>query len=194
MKRLYLVRHCKAVSLPDGLSPEAPLTREGKDQAEALAEFFLRVEPTIDRIVSSPFTRAIESVKPLSQRLGIAVETDWRLCERVLSPRFLPDWCDRLRDTFADFDLCLDGGESSGVAMKRAVASLQDILQGTAVTTVIATHGNLLALILNHFDGRFGFEEWRRITNPDVFRVALTDNEARVEHIWDDFEAERTPA
>jgi len=36
MKRIYLVRHCKAA----GQEPEAPLTEEGVTQAERLADFF----------------------------------------------------------------------------------------------------------------------------------------------------------
>ena len=37
----------------------------------------------------------------------------------------------------------------------------------------IVTHGNLLALLLRHFDGRVGFAAWEALTNPDVYRVTL---------------------
>jgi broad specificity phosphatase PhoE len=34
----------------------------------------------------------------------------------------------------------------------------------------VVTHGNLLTLLLRHFDGRSGFETWPALKNPDVFR------------------------
>ena len=49
MKHIYWVRHCKA----EGQPPEAPLTEEGKKQAEDLVDFLCNCG--IERIVSSPF-------------------------------------------------------------------------------------------------------------------------------------------
>ena len=44
----------------------------------------------------------------------------------------------------------------------------------------MVSHRNLSTLILRHFDGRAGFEEWRAMTNPDVFRIVA----GRPERIW----------
>lgn len=33
----------------------------------------------------------------------------------------------------------------------------------------VVTHGNLLSLIIKKFDVNFGFEEWARLTNPDLY-------------------------
>src|SRR5207245_4789289 len=59
---LYLVRHCRAA----GQAPEAPLTAEGLAQAERLADVLAPLAP--DRILSSPFRRAVQSVEPLAAR------------------------------------------------------------------------------------------------------------------------------
>ncbi|CAM3148907.1 histidine phosphatase family protein [Paenibacillus sediminis] len=58
MKTLYLIRHCKA----KGQEPDADLTLEGELQAEALSNFL--IDKPIDLIISSPFLRAIHSIKP----------------------------------------------------------------------------------------------------------------------------------
>jgi len=38
---------------------------------------------------------------------------------------------------------------------------------------VAGTHGNLLALVLNVFDARVGFDFWRSLEFPDVYRLDL---------------------
>ena len=165
MKRIWLVRHCKAA----GQEPEAPLTPEGREQAERLAEFFggRRVE----RIVSSPFERAAASIRPFAERAGLPVVTDARLGERVLSTEPLSDWMDRLRESFDDMDLRLPGGETSREAAERGMAVIAECLRRREEATIVVTHGNLMALILKACDGRYGFEDWRKLTNPDVFEL-----------------------
>lgn len=178
-KRLYVVRHCQA----DGQESDAPLTAEGRRQAQVLADFL--AGQGIRRIISSPFVRAHDSIVPLTQRIGISVQTDARLTERVLSERPLPDWYDRLRDTFEDMDLALAGGESNRAAMERAVTVVNEVLRDGVFPTVIVTHGNLMTLLLKHFDDRFGFSEWQKLTTPDVFRVTLEEGHTRVDRLWE---------
>jgi 2,3-bisphosphoglycerate-dependent phosphoglycerate mutase len=174
---LYLIRHCAA----EGQAPDAPLTGAGRKQAERLADVLH--DAGIDRIISSPFRRARESIAPLARRLGLAVDIDDRLAERVLGSGFV-DWRAALRATFDDPDLCFDGGESCRVATARGVTVLEEVLHGQAQTAAIVTHGNLLALLLRHFDPRVGYAEWERLTNPDVFRAGVSQAGAIVERVW----------
>ena len=165
---LYLVRHCATA----GREPDAPLTPEGERQAELLA---VRLADELSpagsaRLVSSPYRRAVDSVQPLAERLGVGVRTDERLRERVLCGAPRPDWRERLRASFGDADLCLEGGESSREATARGLAALAGArLDGAP--TVVVTHGNLLALLLRELDGRDGFGAWAAMTNPAVYRV-----------------------
>jgi 2,3-bisphosphoglycerate-dependent phosphoglycerate mutase len=164
---VYLVRHCRAT----GQEPEAALTPEGAMQAERLADFLAPFG--IERIVSSPFARALASVEALARRTGLAIETDERLAERALCGEPRPDWRDQLRASFDDLDLCLPGGESSRAAMARGRAALDQAARPGATAVAVVTHGNLLALLLRSFDARFGFDDWAGLGNPDVFRVEL---------------------
>ena len=177
-KIIYLVRHAKAT----GQAADAPLTSEGIDQAENLAEFLL--EAQIGQIVSSPFVRAFESIKPLSIRLNIEIKSDERLIEAALSTIDYSDWLDKLRGTFSDFELSFEGGESSRAATTRAIAAINDALLLYTDPIVVVTHGRLLTLILKRFDSKYGFEEWQNLTTPDVFRIAIKENESQVDRIW----------
>jgi 2,3-bisphosphoglycerate-dependent phosphoglycerate mutase len=177
-KVIYLVRHCQAV----GQAADAPLTSEGMKQAQVLAEFLSGNQ--IGRIVSSPFLRALYSIKPLSSRLNIEIETDERLIEAVLSKIDYSDWLDKLQRTFSDFELCFEGGESSRAATRRGMAAVNDALLSEKDSVAIVTHGRLLTLILKHYDSKVGFAEWQKLTTPDVFRVLVTENKYEVERIW----------
>ncbi|HEX8286770.1 MAG TPA: histidine phosphatase family protein [Pyrinomonadaceae bacterium] len=177
-KIIYLIRHCQAT----GQAADAPLTSEGIDQAETLAEFLL--EAQIGQIVSSPFARAIESINPLSIRLNIEIKLDERLIEAALSTIDYSDWLDKLRETFSDFEISFKGGESSRTATTRAVAAINDALLLDTDSIVVVTHGRLLTLILKHFDSKYGFEEWRNLTTPDVFRIVIKENEFQADRIW----------
>jgi 2,3-bisphosphoglycerate-dependent phosphoglycerate mutase len=168
MKTLYLVRHCKA----EGQGADAPLTPEGVAQSNSLADLLAHAD--IERIISSPYTRATQSIAPLSRRLNLGVELDTRLVERVLCSDPRPDWQEHLFASFADLDLRLEGGESGREAMLRAVAVVTDIRRHAARNTLLVTHGNLMALLLKHFDDSIGFAEWRALSNPDVYHVDLT--------------------
>ncbi|WP_416145452.1 histidine phosphatase family protein [Planococcus koreensis] len=173
-KTFYLVRHCQA----EGQHPQAELTVEGRAQADRLARFFAQVE--ISYIVSSPYVRAIESIEPTLKQKGLALNTDIRLSERVLGLGNLPDWLDRLERSFNNMELKLAGGESGIEAAERGIAAVSAVPH----QSIVVTHGNLLALLLNHWDPGFGFAEWRNLSNPDIFKITHDGQSAIVERVW----------
>jgi 2,3-bisphosphoglycerate-dependent phosphoglycerate mutase len=165
---LYLVRHCQAT----GQEPDAPLTELGQQQAISLASWLSDV--SIGRIISSPFVRAYQSIVPLSEQLGLTIEVDDRLVERVLSPVPLDNWRQRLAETFIDLDLSFGEGESSRTAMMRGVSVVDRAIQQTTDPVVLVTHGNLMTLILKHFNERIGYAEWENLQNPDVYCIQVS--------------------
>jgi 2,3-bisphosphoglycerate-dependent phosphoglycerate mutase len=179
MKRIYLIRHCKA----HGQEPSAELTAEGRKQAELLADVLL--DRPINCIVSSPYLRAISTIQPLAERLGLPIHQDDRLSERILAVHDLPDWMDHLKRSFDELDMKLPGGESSREAMNRGIAAIEDLLQRPEENAIVVTHGNLMSLILKHYDDSFGFEAWSRLTNPDVYELGFIGDKAiEVTRLW----------
>lgn len=175
-KVVYIVRHCSA----EGQSPHADLTAEGILQAEKLAEFFEGID--VNRIISSPFERARMTATPLAKAKGLHVDEDSRLAERILSSHEFDDWLLKLEDTFLDMHITYEGGESSHEAMGRACAVVDELTDDSK--TILVTHGNLMTLLLKCFDEHIGFSVWQSLTNPDVYRVSITDTGAVVEQIW----------
>jgi 2,3-bisphosphoglycerate-dependent phosphoglycerate mutase len=166
-RRLLLVRHCES----SGPAPDAPLTGRGHEQARTLATQLAPLAP--DHIVSSPFERARQSVAPLAAALELAVAIEPRLAERRLGVDPFGDWRQGLRASFADLDRSYPDGESARTAQQRGRAAVEEVLRGAHRLPVLATHGNLLSLLLASIDGRFGYGDWEQLANPDVFVLTI---------------------
>ncbi|MDY7220792.1 histidine phosphatase family protein [Halalkalibacterium halodurans] len=178
LKSIYVIRHCEA----EGQPPESPLTNKGLKQAIDLAAFFDNIK--VERIISSPYKRAIQTIQPLAKKLNVEIEINSQLTERVLSTNHLSDWFEKLRTTFEDFEIKFEGGESSQDAVKRILNVVEDSFTGEFENTLIVTHGNLMSLLLNHYNKEFGFDEWLNLSNPDVYLLKIDNNEITSERLW----------
>jgi len=71
---IYLVRHGKAGSRRDWKDPddERPLSKRGRRQAEALVD--LLADRGIVSVFSSPSVRCVQTVEPVAEELGMAVD------------------------------------------------------------------------------------------------------------------------
>ncbi|WP_085523643.1 histidine phosphatase family protein [Tuberibacillus sp. Marseille-P3662] len=164
MQEIYLIRHCQAL----GQDHEAALTDDGNRQAYKLAH--LLENKGIGQIKSSSFNRAIASIQPLATMLNMNIETDERLCERVLSRHPMEDWYEKLAQSFIDLDVTYEGGESSREGMNRGVNVINDILYAeNDQSAAVVTHGGLMSLILKHYQPDFSFSDWEGLSNPDVY-------------------------
>ena len=76
-----LVRHAKAGDRSAWTQDDLlrPLSKTGRRQAEALVGSFRGLE--VDRIVSSPFVRCEETVRPMALDRGVPLEVDAALAE-----------------------------------------------------------------------------------------------------------------
>lgn len=178
MKNIYLIRHCSA----KGQEPLAELTDEGSKQAVRLAEALEHKQ--IEVVISSPYQRAIDTIRPYCERHHLTLQTDDRLKERVLSSENLSDWMDKLKDTYSNLDLKYEGGESSNEAMSRGVAVFHELLDRPEQNIVLVTHGALMSLILKHFDRSIGFEEWKDLKNPDIYHIKIDNSFAELNRIF----------
>lgn len=95
---VFVVRHAKAGSRRrfEGDDELRPLSRNGRAQAKALAEQLAHRD--IARVLTSPYTRCIETVAPLAHQLGVDVEiedvlaegADWSYSLAIIEQAALP--------------------------------------------------------------------------------------------------------
>jgi 2,3-bisphosphoglycerate-dependent phosphoglycerate mutase len=167
-----------------GPAPDAPLSERGREQAKALADFL--GAHAIDRVVSSPYLRARQTIEPFASRARFEIGVDARLRERGVVHDPSDRWREVVRASFADLDHPAGPGwEAAREVVARGRAALDAALASGARLPVLVTHGQLMSLVLQTIDPGFGFESWLRLSNPDVYRVERTPGGAhRFERLW----------
>jgi len=170
MTTLILVRH--AQSAPDPALPERdwPLSDNGKQQALDLAPAL--AELGVNALVSSPYLRAIETLRPYAEHSGLEIAVDEDLRERALGG-WLPDVADveaAIRNMHADLDFQLEGGESGRACVARFDAALARVVAGhPGCTIAVGSHGGVLGHLIARQGVALPDAFWRRIRNPHLF-------------------------
>lgn len=164
---------------------DSPLTEVGMRQAHLLSRLFTEQDAKIDKVISSPYLRAIESIKPFAERNNLDVNVDDRLKERIISEEPVDDWMEVLEQSFSDPDFKLPGGESSNDAITRVESLIATTQKDNNVSNVIlVSHGNLIALLLTKYKSDFGFNGWKNLHNPDVFLIDFASEKQQIESLW----------
>lgn len=185
---IYMIRH--AVS-PFVLGSERTRGLSAKGHEDALKIADILKNEGIDVFVSSGYLRAVETVRPLAERMGKSIRELEALNERAVGSMeiHIPEeqLLDGIRRSFIDKDFCLPGGESTRRAQERALPVVQALLkeqQGRKIA--MGTHGNIMTILLNAFDESYGFEFWTQTSKPDIYKLTWEDQRlARVERLWD---------
>ncbi len=183
----YVVRHAHADWTPD---EQRPLSDRGLRDAVRVAEALCQFP--ITKIYTSPFLRACQTIAPLALavdeagRLSLPIKVLPDLRERRLSGKPVEDFDKAVAVTWRDFTFAHPGGESNAEAQRRVVAVVERLRQQHAGEhMVLSTHGNLLALLLRHFDPSIGFEFWRSLTMPDIYRLSISGmGGAVIRRLW----------
>lgn len=177
---VYLLRH--AESRPTSKVPESkwPLNGRGRQQAIDLINVLKSLG--IERIYSSPYLRAIQTVQPLAAYLGLEIRVHADLRERKLSDRPSRNFRQLVQQTWANFAFAAPGGESNAGCQQRVVRAIEGITTETsAKRLLVVSHGNAIALYLNSINKNFGYRQWESMKNPDLFKVIVTNGVA----MWD---------
>lgn len=148
---LLLVRHCEPHEGHPLLPGDPPLTEEGGRHARHVAEGLARVG--VDRIVSSPQRRALETAQPLSDLLDRPIEVLDALAEvdrhtdRYRSPGTIraedPDgWAAFLRSPPAYFGLDEDAYRAA------VLGAIDDLAGGASRCVAVFSHGTPIKMVV----------------------------------------------
>lgn len=161
MTHVYFVRHAEPNYENHGDRSRELSSRGLADRA--LVTDYLR-DKGVDAVLSSPYLRAVDTVAPLAQTLGLTVETVEDFRERKVDSVWIEDFDGFARRQWGDFDYKLSDGESLGEAQRRNLRALDRVLERFAdKTAVIGSHGTALSAVIHHFRPEFGFAEFERI-------------------------------
>jgi 2,3-bisphosphoglycerate-dependent phosphoglycerate mutase len=168
---IVLVRHAESVHPTPGGPDEyhRPLASTGFAQAEDLVEELAAVKP--DRILASPYLRAVQTVQPLARALGLPVHTDHELREWDSGLAPTNDWARHYEASWADLDFSRPTGESLNQLTARAVSALRPLTG----TVVIGSHGTFVARALAGFGVPVDWPFSSAMPMPAIYRITDTD-------------------
>lgn len=169
---IYFVRHCEPnYNNHDDTSRE--LTEKGLQDCQLILNFF--ENKVVDSIFSSPYKRAVDTVMPLSIKLGMELKIVDNFRERKVDSVWIEEFTSFTKRQWSDFSYKLSDGESLQEVQTRNISALFTILkdyQGNSV--VIGSHGTAISTILNYFNPSFGYEAFNQIKGLMPFIATLT--------------------
>jgi 2,3-bisphosphoglycerate-dependent phosphoglycerate mutase len=167
---IYFIRHAESQYI------------EGQERLRGLSEQGIRdalqVQQTlqneaIDVFVSSPYERAVQTIKPLAEDMRKEIVIVEELRERTIGELGGLNFQKAKQNVYQDFQLAFAGGESSAEAQTRGAQALGILLEEyKGKTVVIGTHGDIMTLMLNHFDPQqYNYEFWQSTSMPDIYKA-----------------------
>ena len=182
LTNLYFVRHAHSTYTPDELN--RPLSEKGQADAEKIARILKK--ENIDYVISSPYKRAVQTVKGVTENTGKEVIIEKGFKERVLSEVPVENFVLAITKVWEEPAFSWEGGESNVIVQKRGIeATIKVIERYEGKNIVVGTHGNIMVLIMNYFDKTYGFSFWKELNMPDIYKLTfdgLTLKEVR--RIW----------
>ena len=170
---ILFVRHAQSVYGSDDRN--RPLSDAGMEDRKVVAET-LR-DRKIDALLSSPYKRSIDTIRPAAEGRNMDIRTDERFRERQCGDFST----DSLARRWADFTWAEENGECLESVQVRNMEALQNVLQDYAgQTVVIGTHGTALSTILNNYNPSFGLQDFLRIVSWMPYIIELTFDRDRL--------------
>ena len=176
MTKVYFVRHAEPnyENHDDMLRELSPRGMEDRKRVTAFLS-----DKKIDVVLSSPFKRAIDTVKDFADSKGMTVETINDFRERRVDSCWIEDFAAFSKRQWEDFSYKLSDGECLKEVQERNIKSLKDVLKKhVGKNIVIGSHGTALSTVVNYYDHSFGFDDFdkSRFVMPWIVEFDFDDS------------------
>lgn len=161
MTMVYFVRHAEPnYENHDDLTRE--LSPKGLEDRKLVTRFLNTKE--IDVVLSSPFRRAVDTVKDFADTSGLEIRIIGDLRERCVGNEWIDNFNEFCRKQWEDFGYKLPDGENLREVQDRNIAVLRQILtEYRDKNIVVGSHGTALSTVINFFDPSFGYRDFEKI-------------------------------
>lgn len=184
---IYMVRHAVSPFVV-GDERNRGLSEQGIVDALRIKEILAK--EGISHFVSSPYRRAIDTLKYLAEASQLEILIFEELRERNIGSTKIEikpqEILQGIRTSFTDKHYKMPGGESTLEAQERAIPIVKQLLeQHKGGRIAMGTHGNIMTLILNYFDEVYGYEFFEQTSKPDIYKLEFHEMElVNVERLW----------
>ncbi|MCM3109596.1 histidine phosphatase family protein [Lederbergia lenta] len=184
---LFMIRHAQSPFV-FGKERTRKLSEQGEHDAKAITEIMRKEK--VDIIVSSPYSRAIQTIENIAIEKRLKMQFFEELKERPIKGEYkLPkkDLLKAIKKSYDDKDYCLPGGETMRQAQERALPVISQLLnEYKGKNIIIGTHGNIMTIIMNYFDQQYGYKFWKGTSKPDIYKLSFNENKlSDVERLWE---------
>lgn len=178
-KKIIFIRHCKAEM--GGVDKERKLDEDGVIQSKSLGKKLNNLLSKEVRVYSSPFQRATESIQALlefNSDIKISTSSFLEEIDHGKSDEFSKH--EIIKKMWDDENFCIDGHNSQKKHFLKIKPDLDKIMSdfnSGSHDMILVTHGNLLGIILKfYFKKSFGFNEWKKMSMPDLYILPFDAN------------------
>ncbi|MBQ8316054.1 MAG: histidine phosphatase family protein [Lachnospiraceae bacterium] len=159
--RVYFIRHAEP-----NYNNHDDMTRELSEKGlkdRVLVTEFLR-DKQIDAVLSSPFKRAVDTVRDFAEKSGLEIKVVEDFRERRIDNCWIEDFNGFCKKQWEDFNYKLSDGESLEEVQTRNIAALKNVLKRyEGKNLVVGSHGTALSTIINYYDKSFGYAQFEEI-------------------------------
>ncbi|MBO4409064.1 MAG: histidine phosphatase family protein [Clostridiales bacterium] len=161
MTRVFFVRHAEPnYDNHDDMLRE--LSPKGLADRSKVTDFLSSKD--IDVVLSSPFKRAVDTVKDFADSKGLSIEIVDDFRERRVDSVWIEDFSAFSRRQWDDFSYKLSDGECLKEVQERNISALNEVLSRySGKNIVIGSHGTALSTVINYYDPSFGFADFDKI-------------------------------
>ena len=179
MTTIYFIRHAEPnYNNHDDLTRE--LSAKGLEDRKLVTEY-LR-DKSIQVALSSPFKRAVDTIKDFADGENLLIETIDDFRERKIDSVWIEDFNTFAKAQWADFDYKLSDGECLREVQERNISALHEVLMRYKDKNIIVgSHGTALSTIINYFSPEFGYEQFEEIRGlmPWIVKFEFENEECK---------------
>jgi len=180
MTTVYFIRHAESdYSVRE--SRIRPLTEKGFADCRLVTEFLC--DKNIDAVLSSPYKRAVDTLRDFIQKNNFEIQTIEGFCEQRSDSSHLArtvEFSIYAKNHWADFSYKLGDGESLSECQGRNITALKKaISQYKGKNIAIGTHGIALSTIINYYDNTYMYEDFMAMAfiYPWVVKMSFDDED-----------------
>lgn len=161
MTQIYFIRHAQP-NYENHNDELRELSAKGLQDRYLVTEFLQ--DKSIDVVLSSPFKRSVDTIKPFADQYGFDIITIADFRERKVDSCWIEDFYGFSKRQWEDFDYKLADGETLHEVQKRNIAALEKVLeQYKGKRVVVGSHGTALSTIINYYQPDFGLDGFESI-------------------------------
>ncbi|MBO5165245.1 MAG: histidine phosphatase family protein [Lachnospiraceae bacterium] len=161
MTKVYFIRHVEP-NYENHNDMLRELSCKGLKDTELVTDFLL--DKQIHVILSSPYKRAVDTVRDFAERKGINIILVEDFKERRVDSSWIEDFNSFCKKQWEDFSYKLSDGECLEEVQNRNIMALNNLLETYKdKNVVVGIHGTALSTIINYYDKTFGYSEFDKI-------------------------------